>query len=661
MPRKTQPATAAVPPTNGARPPETEMAHAARELAEMGYHVLPLRWITSAGHCSCSKGAACSSPGKHPCLEHGHLDATTDPAQIRRWWEKWPYANVGIALAQSGLVDVAPDSEEWLTEFRRRGLPPDCLNWHSGGGEGHQHFAYRRPEGCLVARRCRSGEFDLLADGLVVVPPSLHASGRRYEWVLVPVPPNCLPPAPDWVVEELRGRGDAPAREDLSGDVETWEGDDPPVPLTGRAARLWSGEETIQGENNEVDRSGTLHAIMKTLIRAGATEEQAIAATWNRDDRLGYRKFCDRRDPQQEYAREYRHAEERVSAEDEETRIEVPWQGRSDGKAPSQTARDNQSLLFTLCELEKTEVTEQQWVVPGMIPRSGQTTLAGSPKCGKSLLVTQLAVIAASGGKFLDRDAVSEGDVLYLALEDTKRRLKSRLGRMFPAGGWPENCSVALEWRRLDQGGTGDIEEWLTKHPRANLVIIDTLGRVRPPRRSDAAIYDEDYALMARLQTLGRQYNVAILVVHHTRKMSADNPFDMISGTLGLNGAADSMLVLKRSHGAEEGTLYVTGREVEERELVMRFVKETLTWRALGDAAIYQVTQKQNEVIEALLRAGTPLPPKDLAERLGARNDSTFRERLRTMLGKGQLSQDDSGRYGVVPISDARFISSRYL
>lgn len=147
----------------------------------LGWPTLPLHTPTD-GVCDCPDREACENPGKHPRTMHGLDDASTDEATIRRWWRIWPHANVAIDLSRAGLVDVAPDSIEWHAEFIARGLP-DTLTFSSGGGEGHRHYLYRRRAGTPSYRICEEGKFDILSAGYAVMPPSLHASGRRYAWL----------------------------------------------------------------------------------------------------------------------------------------------------------------------------------------------------------------------------------------------------------------------------------------------------------------------------------------------------------------------------------------------------------------------------------------------------------------------------------------------
>lgn len=162
----------------------TTLLEAALRYAELGWPVFPLHTPTT-GMCDCPKRAECKDSGKHPRVMHGVKDATTDELKIRRWWKIWPHANIAVDLWGAGLVDIAPDSIEWHAEFIARGLP-QTWSFRSGGGDGHEHYLYRRPEGTPAYRICIPDEYDILTSGYAVMPPSLHRSGQRYEWQMIP-------------------------------------------------------------------------------------------------------------------------------------------------------------------------------------------------------------------------------------------------------------------------------------------------------------------------------------------------------------------------------------------------------------------------------------------------------------------------------------------
>lgn len=285
-----------------------------------------------------------------------------------------------------------------------------------------------------------------------------------------------------------------------------------------------------------------------------------------------------------------------------------------------------------------------RWAVTGLL-LEGVIIFAGRPKLGKSWLALNIAVAVACGGRALGAIEVEAGPVLYLALEDGQRRLQDRLRKTLAGGAIPENLFLATEWKRFDDGGLLLLKEWLIDHPDARLVVIDTLKRVRPHERGNGRLYDGDYDAVGPLGDLARAYGVSVLVVHHTRKMDSEDPLDLVSGSFGLTGAADGVLVLKRARGQADAVLHATGRDFEDKELALRWDAELTGWRMLGDAAEYKLSNERREVI-ALLKQSGPLAPKAVAEALD-RKPSACRKLLCTMHRDGEL-RSDGGRYSLV-------------
>jgi RecA-family ATPase len=219
-------------------------------------------------------------------------------------------------------------------------------------------------------------------------------------------------------------------------------------------------------------------------------------------------------------------------------------------------------------ELQTTTFPPVSWIVEGLLPE-GITLFAGKPKLGKSWLALQIGYGIASGSEVLGRPA-QQGSVLYAALEDNNRRLKHRMCKIAPyTATWPERLHFATEWPRLDDGGLDAFRSWVDATPDARLLIVDTLATVRPASGGRDSQYQSDYAAIRGLHALANECGIGIIVVHHVRKMDADDPFDTVSGSTGLTGAADTTLILTTTNDGK--VLYGRGRDLAEIEIAMVF------------------------------------------------------------------------------------------
>lgn len=217
------------------------------------------------------------------------------------------------------------------------------------------------------------------------------------------------------------------------------------------------------------------------------------------------------------------------------------------------------------------DLPEPSFVVGGFIP-TGLSILAAKPKIGKSWLVYLIAIAVAGGYACIGGRNVRRGPVLYLALEDTRRRLQDRGRAILSGATWQPVSGLDLrtQWPRASSGGLQAVGEWMADH-QGGLVIVDTLARFRDATGGRGNSYEADYEAISGLKQLGDSYGVAVIVVHHTRKAVAEDPFDEVSGTLGINGAADSILVLDRARTSNSAAMYVTGRDIEEQTAAMDF------------------------------------------------------------------------------------------
>lgn len=289
--------------------------------------------------------------------------------------------------------------------------------------------------------------------------------------------------------------------------------------------------------------------------------------------------------------------------------------------------------------LQSKEFPPLRYAVDGYLAE-GLSLLAGKPKIGKSWMALDFAMAVSTGGLALGSVPCRKGPVLYCALEDNYRRLQRRMNKLYgDVEHWPPGLHFTTQVRRLGDGLIDDLRDWIEAH-RPKLVIIDTFAGVRPQSRREG--YDADYAALSPLQEMAGELGVAILVIHHLRKMPGDDPFDMISGTTGLTGAVDTPFVLHR--GKQGVTLYGRGREIEEMEQAVEFVGGM--WKVLGDAAEVRRSEERSAILEILSSADGPMGPKEIADALGWKTDNV-KQLLFKMHKDGEVKKRGRGRYCV--------------
>ena len=232
---------------------------------DFGWAVFPCHSIRDQNRCSCGN-ADCNSPGKHPRTQHGLHDATTDEGTIRAWFARWPDANLAVvtgALSGFDVLDVDPrhGGDDSLDELERShpGLPPTVESLTGGGG---RHILFSHHAGV----RNKAGGFSGFGSGLdvrgeggyILVPPSGHVSGDRYQWELSSQPGDVsLADWPRWLLELLVSKNGNPA---------------PAAP-------------TLDGRICEGSRNASLTSLAGTMRRRGMGEESILAALLQENER----------------------------------------------------------------------------------------------------------------------------------------------------------------------------------------------------------------------------------------------------------------------------------------------------------------------------------------------------------------------------------------
>jgi RecA-family ATPase len=292
-------------------------------------------------------------------------------------------------------------------------------------------------------------------------------------------------------------------------------------------------------------------------------------------------------------------------------------------------------------ELVRKKFKEVDWIVPGVIPE-GLTILAGAPKSGKSWLALHIALSLSIGEGALGKIQVPKREVLYLALEDGERRLGRRIITLDKGRYDLEQVTFFTEWDK-GEGGFQDLLGYKAQYPETGLIIIDTLQLIRGKRIMNDT-YRSDYEELARLKKIAEK--VPIVLIHHTRKAASNDPLNEVSGTLGITGAADTVLRLHCPRLSTQAELFVSSREFEEKSLELDFSVDT-AWTVKGSVDEMNLTNERRQILDYLKLAGEPQKPAEIAANLG-KNPSTVRSLVLKLLKEGFVVSPKYGYYQYV-------------
>ena len=486
------------------------------------------------------------------------------------------------------------------------------------------------PAVCEVARLMRlPGSYNTKNGGrlpvkVVVDRPLRHELSDLEDWLGMQRPliprKGAAPPANPFLATDMPSAGGAPVDVDMRLDAMRFQG---------------PGETSIHQTQLAVsaallNRGVGIDKIVATLLAATRKASGAAGERWD-------------------WAREERDIRAMCAS----------WaRKKSNGQRPS-TAPDRQSGT-SMEELSTMKFEPVSFLVPDLIPAEGIALVCSKPKVGKSWLLYDLCISSATNRDMLGGRRPAQGHTLYLALEDSLRRLRSRGEKLLPAwaGRWPANMRVETIWERVDQGGLDRIRKWVMGVRAADgsvaCIAIDVLKMVRPAGQDRKAAYDRDYEALVGLRELSKELGIAIIVAHHTRKAAADDLIDMVSGTLGLTGAADTIIVIDRQPSG--GFVFdVRGRDVEAVQLAAQFGKNTCRWTIVGDAGSVRRSAEREAVLSVFREAGEPLTVElvTAALREAVTSDrggvTKSRDAVKQILGRmaksGDLRRVEKGRY----------------
>lgn len=606
----------------------------------------------------------------------GHAGVWPSRADVQAWSDG-PEGDGNIALrVPPDVIGLDVDnydgkcgSKTYADAAQRWGSLP--FTWRSTNREDGQGsiLFYRVPPGLAWPGEVGPAvEIIQYAHRYAVVWPSLHPDGRPYRWITPAGELATCPPRPDelpwlpqaWVDGLTAGamQGDLPHAGYDHTKVEEWiseRGTGQPCPDMLRCladygpARFRNGSSRHDAARNATRRITALAADgHRGMTAALGLVEQAFRASIEGDK--------DRPSDPHEWRRMINGAVQIAAAmpqvNGDPCMMPPP--------TPAEAFTEHVGLLANVHNgawLDQQTFAPLHYAVQGIVPE-GSGLLVGAPKVGKSFFVLDLALAKASGGPALGAVSVAAGPVLYLALEDSDRRVQSRCHGLLGLAPTPpafEYITTIEPLRVLDT-----IAAWLKLHDgECPLVILDTLAKVMPPAASGESTYGRDYRIGSDLKRIiDAQPGAALLVNHHDRKAGAADFIDAVSGTHGLAGAADTILVLHRERNDIHGVLRVTGRDVPEERYAVIFDGEGWTLdgadlaaaahRAEEKDAQRGLADRSRDVLDLVNKHPDGIGPTEVANAVGIdpRAAGVYLARL---TGSGRITKVGRGDYRPLP------------
>lgn len=599
-----------------------------------------------------------------PCVLNGKIPgngdggfhhATNDPEQIEAWWMDTPSANVGWVPGMDGciVIDFDPfhmveDSHILLARLDRE-APTKIVDT---AGKGW-HYVYRLPAGCEEIgnwNKTLPAGIDVRAHGgyVLLEPSQVVYRGKDAE----------RKGLPDGYIGRYRVADD---REPV--EIPAWLLADI---LKAKVAYRSDGKGLLEGLTPSLEppvlsmlaQNQREFALNPTYPATGRSERDGSFTMACVAARIGYQAYLDifehyaiGQNPDSRYQEKGRRILEVdlgtaiakwEAAHPGEKWEEGPTEGENplplDGVAIADSVEqmlqqsDVRKSVWTTAELLVAEFPDPIWIVPEMLP-VGLASLAGRPKLGKSWMGLQLAVAVGSGGVFLGKQ-VEKRSVLYLALEDGPQRLQSRLRQQSATK--DTGITFMTEFPSLGAGGAKFLLD-VTESKDFGLIVIDTFSKAAG--RLDQMDLGVTGELLGRIQRAAIDNNILLLLVDHHRKSAGNgdgDPVDDVMGSTGKSAPLDVSIGLYRQRGQKDAILKITGRDIEEQELSVKFDRDTGCWQMVGTAHGVRIESLQGDIMNAIEENGGSATAAEIARFLGKQPNNISAE-LQEMVAKGAV------------------------
>jgi len=591
-------------------------------------------------------------PSKIPHSIHGGGAKTNDPATWAPFndtlaaYEHGGYDGVGFVLTDTPFVGIDLDkcvgsNDEWEIDPTRAVGMLGSYAEYSVSGKGIHIIARGKlpPHGrrkgsvemyetgryfCMTGNRANDAPIRECQSEIDAVHAKYIAGPERER---APEPPPRRAEAPTGgyteVLDKARRAKNGPAFAALydRGDISAYNGDDSGADLAlCNLLAFWTGRDAVA-----IDRLFRTSALMRPKwdARRGAQTygERTIAEAV-----AGCRETYE---PGDNYGVEF------------------------DPPPEAEAKREHKTFYtITASDLLSQDLGEVRFFVKNFL-HQGLGVLCADPKTGKSWLALDLCLSIATGRNFWNYETVQCG-VLYLALEDSWRRLQDRIRKINRSAAAPSNFYLAITASALDNGLADQIFDHMKTHPDTGVIVVDVFDHIRSgtaPRNKNA--YQIDSAEVAKIKRIADSLNICILLIHHTTKARANtDPFLNISGSQGiLAGVDEGMIIEKEKREDTRATLSLISREMGDEKYVIEFDRSTCRWQYIETLEEEQAKKDRREydndpvvkTIKGLLNMsplGIEITAREFADQMPTFSDSVTDEktvghafkRLRTAL-----------------------------
>ena len=214
----------------------------------------------------------------------------------------------------------------------------------------------------------------------------------------------------------------------------------------------------------------------------------------------------------------------------------------------------------------------------------------------------------------------------------------------------PENAYFVNQWPRLPAAGD-HLDKWLQGHQECRLVIIDALQKIRPRSGRYEGVYERDYSDIGELQSIANQHRLAIVLVHHERKADSPDDYDRVSGSAGITGAADCVMILERKdRSVMQGTLIISGRDISDRKYALLWDERFGLWSYEGTPAEVEGRKARDAILEAMGRLGRPCGQTEIGQLCG-KSRQAVQKQINRLLEDGviEAAAGQPGKYRLCP------------